>query len=198
LSIGYTFAAQPANVAALTLATGLGVVDALGRLGFDGVQLKWPNDLIADDGKLGGILTETRSLPGGAIMVVSGLGLNLDLDAKLALKLTPDGGRRIADLVGFAGALPCRNELAAGLIDSLCATFCAFEVGGFSAYHGRWAEIDWLRGRSLTVDTPSARVRGTGAGIAEDGALLVATESGEVTRVTSGTIITASEREGIA
>lgn len=195
LSIGYTFAEQPADLAALTLAAGLGVVDALGSIGIEGVQLKWPNDLIANNGKLGGILTETRSLPGGAIMVVSGLGLNLRLNQQIVSDLASEGGRRVVDLAGFAGSLPCRNELTARLIDGLCATFLAFEAGGFSAYVERWTEVDWLQGRSLEVDTPSASVRGTGAGVAGDGALLVLTESGDVTRVTSGTIVLAGEQE---
>lgn len=195
MSIGYTFREQPADLAALTLAAGLGVVDALGGLGIGGVQLKWPNDLIADDGKLGGILTETLPLAGGAIMVVTGLGLNLQLDEQIASAVASDGGRRVVDLAGFAGDLPCRNELTASLIDGLCATFVDFEVSGFSAYLERWTDRDWLRGRRLTVDTPSASIRGTGAGIAGDGALLVLSESGDVTRITSGTIIVASGPE---
>ena len=195
LSIGYTFAAQPADLAALTLVAGLGVVDALGRLGIGGVQLKWPNDLIAGGGKLGGILTETLPLRGDAITVVTGLGLNLQLDRQIASDLASEGGRRVVDLAGFAGDLPCRNELTASLIDALCATFVDFEARGFSAYLERWTEIDWLRGRSVTVETPSASVRGTGAGIARDGALLVLSESGDVTKITSGTIVVASERE---
>ena len=62
LSMGYTFARQPSNLPALTLAIGLGVTEALSEVGVHGVLLKWPNDLMADDGKLGGILTETLPL----------------------------------------------------------------------------------------------------------------------------------------
>ena len=69
LSVGYTFARQPANLAAITLAIGVGAIEALAVVGAAGVQLKWPNDLIANGGKLGGILTETQSLPDGAIML---------------------------------------------------------------------------------------------------------------------------------
>ena len=195
LSIAYTFAPQPANLAALTLAIGLGVVDALGGIGIGGIQLKWPNDLIAGDGKLGGILTETRSHAAGSIMVVSGLGLNLELDQRTAAELASAGGREVVDLAAHVGRLPCRNELAATLIEGLYATFAAFEASGFAAYVDRWTEIDWLRGRSLTVETSTTTLRGTGAGVADDGALLVLTESGEVARITSGTIVAAGERE---
>jgi BirA family biotin operon repressor/biotin-[acetyl-CoA-carboxylase] ligase len=195
LSIGYTFVRQPANLAALTLAIGVGAVEALASVGAHGVQLKWPNDLIASDGKIGGILTETQSLPGNAIKVVSGLGLNLELDPDAASQLAADRAGHVVDLATIVDTLPCRNQLAARLIDSLCEIFVGFEAAGFTPYVERWARSDWLRGRQLTVDTPQARVSGRGAGIAEDGALLVRTAWGEVRRITSGTIVL-SGRQG--
>lgn len=189
LSIGYTFAKQPANLAALTLAIGVGAIEALASVGALGVQLKWPNDLIASDGKIGGILTETQSLPGNAIKVVAGLGLNFELDPDVLSELAAERAGRVVDLATIVDALPCRNQLAARLIDSLCETFVGFDTVGFAPYAERWARYDWLRGRQLAVDTPQARVAGRGAGIAADGALLVRSALGEVSRVTSGTIV---------
>ena len=191
LSLAYTFAAQPANLAALTLAIGVGAIEALDSVGIGGVQLKWPNDLVADDGKLGGILTETQTQPGSAIKVVTGLGLNVELEPGIASKLGSASKGRVVDLTVIADALPCRNRLAAQLIASLGATFVGYESSGFAAYAGRWTQCDWLRGRELTVDTPEDQVTGVGAGIAEDGALLVSTPSGDVRKVSSGTIVMA-------
>jgi BirA family biotin operon repressor/biotin-[acetyl-CoA-carboxylase] ligase len=189
ISIGYTFARQPANLAALTLAIGVGAIEALASVGAPGVQLKWPNDLIASDGKIGGILTETQSLPGGAIKVVSGLGLNIELGPGIVAELAIDRAGPVVDLAAIVDTLPCRNRLAARLIESLCETFVGFDSAGFAPYAGRWARSDWLRGREFAVDTPQARVTGRGAGIADDGALLVRTALGEVSRITSGTIV---------
>lgn len=191
LSIGYTFARQPGDLAALTLAIGLGVVDGLEELGAPGVQLKWPNDLIANDGKLGGILTETQPLPGGAIAVVSGIGLNVDLPEKFDLPDRLDGPQHVIDLTGFTDSVPPLNQLAARLIDRLCMTCVTFEQGGFPPYAERWSEHDWLLGRALVVNTPGQQVAGIGAGVAADGALLVDTGGGSVSRVTSGTVIAA-------
>lgn len=189
LSIAYTFPTQPANLAALTLAIGVSAIEALAGVGAGGVQLKWPNDLIASDGKVGGILTETQSLPGSAIKVVAGLGLNIELGPETAAALSLDGPGRVVDLAAVVDTLPCRNRLAARLIDSLVAAFVGFESEGFAHYAERWARSDWLRGRQLAVDTPRARLAGVGAGIADDGALLVRVESGQVRRITSGTIV---------
>jgi BirA family biotin operon repressor/biotin-[acetyl-CoA-carboxylase] ligase len=191
LSIAYTFAEHPENLAALTLAIGLGVVEGLEDLGAPDIQLKWPNDLIADGGKLGGILTETQSRSNGAIAVVSGIGLNVELPGELDLDGDLDRPQHVVDLAGVADRVPPRNQLAAGIVERLCMTCVAFEQGGFAEHAARWSARDWLLGRKLTVDAPGHRFEGTGAGVAEDGALLVDTGAGTLSRVTSGTVTAA-------
>lgn len=194
LSLAYTFAQQPANLPALTLALGLGVIDALESLGVSGVQLKWPNDLVADDGKLGGILTETQAQGGGAITVVTGVGLNVDLGKDLDSGIETDWARHVADLAGFTSDVPHRNVLAACLIDNLGATFLEYETGGFSSFVHKWSGRDWLLGREVTIDTPQRQVTGVGAGVADDGALLVDTGGGACRRITSGSVVMAGVR----
>lgn len=189
LSIAYTFGIQPQNLSTLTLAIGIGVIDAIEHAGVSGVQLKWPNDLIADDGKLGGILTESKSPASGPVTVVTGVGLNMDLGDVSKLELESGSVRRVADLARFTATLPKYEDLAAHLIDSLCATFVDFEADGFDRYAERWGERDWLFGRNLVVDTQQRQVAGTGAGIADDGALLVDTGKGGVHRITSGSVV---------
>ena len=195
VSVGFTFSTQPANLPALTLAIGLGAIAALGSLGVSGVQLKWPNDLVAGNGKLGGILTETRSHMSGAISIVSGLGINVHLGEKPRPGVETDWAHGIADLAGFVDTLPSRDTLAARLIDGLCTTFIDYEAGGFEHFVARWPDCDWLFGRELTVETPQRRVAGVGAGIARDGALLVDTGAEAVSRITSGSVVIAGRRK---
>lgn len=198
VSVGFTFSMQPANLPALTLAIGLGAIAALEGLGVSGVQLKWPNDLVAGDGKLGGILTETRSHRSGALSIVSGLGINVNLGDKPCHGIQTDWAHGVADLAGFVDTLPCRDLLAARLIDGLCTTFIDYEVDGFEHFVGSWADRDWLFGRELTVETPQCRVAGVGAGIARDGALLVDTGADLVSRITSGSVVIAGSRKAEA
>lgn len=189
LSVSYTFSSQPANLPALTLAIGLGLIDALERLGIGGIELKWPNDLIAGDGKLGGILTESKVLDAGSINVVTGVGLNVDLPAGFDVGAESDGARRVSDLAGLMRKLPSPNAIAACLIDGLCEVFLTYETGGFAAYASRWPQRDWLRGRALTIDAPQGPLSGVAAGVDDDGALLVDGGPGSLHRVTSGTVI---------
>jgi len=195
LSIAYTFELSPENLPGLTLATGLGSIAALKDLGIEGVDLKWPNDLIAMDGKLGGILTEALTQSSGPVTVVTGIGLNIDLTERLDFGLETDWARRIVDLKSHVGEPPSCEEIAASLIRNFHHTLIDYEAKGFSSFAARWAMHDWLFGREVTLDTPRRQVTGVGAGIADDGALLVDTVSDGTQRITTGSVVMAGIRE---
>lgn len=195
LSVACTFASPPENLPALTLAIGLGAIEALKELDVMAVQLKWPNDLIAMDNKLGGILTESLGQPDGAVTVVTGIGLNIDLGERLDVFPDMDEGRRAIDLKSQVAELPDWNRIAAILVSGLSKALADYESGGFAPFSRQWPEHDWLFGREMTIGTPEGEIKGTGAGIAEDGALLVDTLTEGRQRVTSGSIRMAGMRE---
>ena len=132
LSVAYTFATQPHNLPALTLAVGIGLIDALEKLGIFGVTLKWPNDLVAGDGKLGGILTESRVLADESIHVVTGVGLNVALPEDFDLGIHADRGLSVSDLAGIVPEPPPTSVIAARLVDGLCGVFVDYETHGFA------------------------------------------------------------------
>ncbi len=63
------------NAAGLTIATGWGIAECLRERGVP-VALKWPNDLVVGERKLGGILTETRLHKGKIAKAAVGVGIN--------------------------------------------------------------------------------------------------------------------------
>lgn len=193
VSMAYTFASRPENLPALTLAIGLGAIAALQSCEVRGVMLKWPNDLVFDGGKLGGILTEANARGTKAIGIVTGIGINIDGAAAFEHELGPDRLLPPVDLRGCAAALPSRDQVTAHLIHSIRATLAEYEVGGFVSFLRRWRLYDWLRGRHVSVETQGRHVTGTAAGIGEDGALLVVTDNDEKQRITSGSVIVATK-----
>src|SRR5882672_5073771 len=70
------------ELAALPLVAGVAVARALHSLGVARAALKWPNDLVVDGAKLGGILVETR-MQGGASLAVIGIGINFETEPEL-------------------------------------------------------------------------------------------------------------------
>ena len=187
LSIAHTFGERPANMAALTLAVGVAAVHALRDTGADGIGLKWPNDIVAGDGKLGGMLAESYYRSEANAAVVIGIGINLELPSEIRASVDPGWAQAPADLRSILGHRVAREPLYAGMIDHIVAALSTFEQHGFGAFADTWRSYDWLRGRAVTVEQPGGAISGTASGIDGDGALLV---QGPVTttRVISGSI----------
>lgn len=194
LSASYTFAKQPENLSALTLALGLGVIDALGELGARGVELKWPNDLVALDGKLGGILTEVQQQSAGTVTVVAGIGINVDLKNSAEIDMVNGWAQQVVDLESICDVQVSHEQIAAQFMTHLLQAFLDFEASGFASMVERWSRYDWLLGREITIDTSDKQFSGVGAGVADDGALLVDTPESGMRRVTSGSIVKAGPR----
>lgn len=196
LSVSYTYPQQPQNIASLTLALGVAAANGLQQLGADGVQLKWPNDLVARDGKLGGILSEVHGVSGGAATIVAGIGINTQLNAELDFGDEVDWASHVVDLGSICDELPSAESLVASLIDRMHGAFVEFETAGLEPFIERWQQLDWLRGRQITVDAPTGLLSGMGAGIAPGGALLMDVPNAGVREISSGSVVFAGELAG--
>ncbi|UCG72804.1 MAG: biotin--[acetyl-CoA-carboxylase] ligase [Chromatiales bacterium] len=187
LSVSWTMEAGPGGFAGLSLALGVAAHGTLEALGARDVGLKWPNDLVVGDGKLGGLLLDLEGEAAGPLKLVAGIGINVRRDARL----------RAA--VGHGDALPpvaldeccaqpvSRNVLAAGLIAAFGDALAAFELNGFEPFADSWRRLDVLHGKPVSVRVGARTWRGEARGIAPDGALLVA-RNGELEAVLSGDV----------
>jgi len=187
LSASWQFERTPPELAALTLAVGVVVRDVLARTVRVDARLKWPNDLVWDERKLGGILLELIAEAQGGCHVVIGVGLNVAMPPALLRRLS-DWPRGAVDLATATGAVPSRAALAAELVvglDALCRDYAAT---GFTPYRAAWRAADFLRGRSVTLHEPAGEIAATALGIEADGALLVETAGGARKRVLAGDV----------
>lgn len=199
LSMAWQFDPRPPDFPALSLATGVAVRAALADLGLTTVQLKWPNDLVVDDGKLGGVLVELRGEADGPSQVVIGVGINVALPAQAREAVAPNWGRGPVDLHEIIGQPVSRNQLAGRLIARTADMLVRFQDSGFASFRNDFLQADYLRGRALSAPSPTSagaasahrrspgRVHGTGDGVDADGALRVATAQG-VVRIASGEV----------
>jgi BirA family biotin operon repressor/biotin-[acetyl-CoA-carboxylase] ligase len=168
--------ADAAEVGLVALRVGLAAARALDEVGA-AVRLKWPNDLVLAERKLGGVLCEARWVGSHPAWVAVGVGLNVHgpmpetlRGAAIALDEVCPGVRRIDVLDRLLAAL--QGVPSGPRLDD----------GELGAYAGR----DWLRGRRIVE--PAI---GRATGIGDDGALLVETEDGHVERIIGGTVVAA-------
>ena len=188
LSVAWRYAAAPPLLPALTLALGVAVRRVVADLTGAVLGLKWPNDLVHEDRKLGGILVEVGTARPGGCRVVAGIGLNVAFSAE-ALAAVGDQERSATDLRSITSeAPPARTALALALIGAFADLFASYATTGFAPYREEWQRADSLEGRPIRIQSASAQWLGTAAGIDTDGALLVASADGTRRRVASGDV----------
>jgi len=151
----------------LSLRAGLAVADLAGA----GARVKWPNDVLVDDRKVAGILAEGRPQEGWAVL---GIGVNAALD----LAVLPDEVRERAGTLGLA-----ERDLPRALEELLSALERRLEASTEATLRAL-RERDALAGRPVRWEGGS----GTGAGIADDGALLVRDAGGALHALAAGEV----------
>jgi BirA family biotin operon repressor/biotin-[acetyl-CoA-carboxylase] ligase len=186
LSVAWQYAELPADLSALSLIVGLCAVNALHELGIAGVKLKWPNDLVTRNGKLGGILIEMRVEAGGPVQLVVGIGLNvlLEADARAAIKAA---GNVADDIRAHRDPVPDRNAIVASILRRLIPALRDFPRHGLRPHLSHWGACDALFERQVDVENAGEITSGIARGIDTHGALLVETPGG-VQRFISGEV----------
>lgn len=158
------------QAAGLSLLVGVAAAEALHALGAEAVQLKWPNDLLAQGRKLGGVLVEL----GGAGAVI-GIGINLRMPADAATEVEQPW----TDLAALGVDVP-REQVAARLVEALLPRLAAFREHGLdSGLRARWEALHAHAGCEVHVLDAAQAWHGRALGLAADGALRVATADGE-------------------
>jgi BirA family biotin operon repressor/biotin-[acetyl-CoA-carboxylase] ligase len=159
----------------MSLRAGMAVAEAAQTLMPKPLQLKWPNDLMLEGRKVGGVLCEARWQGDSLGWIAVGVGMNVR--------------NRISEELG-SGAISLADEQPDITPDVIAPlVLAALRQLDLSAGHlsgpelKQFARRDWLRGRQLL-----APVAGTAAGLREDGALLVRTSIGSEVPIRSGPV----------
>ena len=147
----------------VSLALGVATAQVLQRLGAVSTRLKWPNDLVVAQRKLGGILVESCGTG-----VVAGVGINLALPAATREAIA----QPCADLDEL-GCHVGREALAAALIEAWNEAFDVFLAQGLAPFLTHWQALDALAHVPVRVLAGEQVIEGVACGIDAQGFLLV-------------------------
>lgn len=184
LSYRRRFDGGMASLAGLSLVAGIAVLRAFTDCGIAGPALKWPNDIVADGRKLGGILVELGGDALGPCHAVVGIGINLCIGTEQGAAIDQPW----TDIATLApGAVPSRNALAGRILSRLAEALDVFSSAGFAAFENEYAQHDALHGRDIVVSAGGEAWNAIANGVTSRGALKVVREGVEV-RLDSGEI----------
>ncbi len=174
----------------LSLATGVAVAEAIEEVAAVPVALKWPNDLLARERKLGGILVELVT-SGAASRAILGIGINVRVPAYTSAGIDQEW----IDLAQTSRGRVERNLLAAAIITHLSRMLERFRQQGFNAdLRRRWQARDPFFSRRVVARSDQGEIRGWGRGIDASGEFLIETES-ETVRVGAGEVSLRLEKQ---
>jgi BirA family transcriptional regulator, biotin operon repressor / biotin---[acetyl-CoA-carboxylase] ligase len=174
----------PAQAPLLTMLAGLSAHAAIQGLTGLTPELKWPNDLLLNGKKVGGILTEMHAEPSVVRFVIVGIGINVNQE-----KLPPELASIATSLRKESGKMNYRLELLVRLLTQFESDYNRFLREGPSFVVERFQRVsNFAKGRRVRVESGSESYVGTTAGLSPEGLLLVAKENGPVLTVIAGDV----------
>lgn len=171
------------TLGSITLTAGVAVAQALTDLTSHEFKLKYPNDIIFKDKKIGGILCELKLTDKPVVLV--GIGINVEQ------KSFPDEITETATSLALNGITVEKESLAAQILNKLETVADKFNENGFSPIRPLWLEANCTLGREVTVNTVDRQLKGRAIDLDESGGLLVETDGG-IERITTGDVLLGS------
>ena len=182
---------EPARLQDFTLWMGLNICELVSNFAKIEPGLKWPNDLLVNGRKAGGMLTEARVDADEIRDLVFGFGLNLNCRAA---DLPRELARTATSLADATGAPLDLNRFAAALIGRVLSAYQQFVEGTRrDKFAELWKRYDVLRGRPVSVTQGTRTATGTATGIDDEGSLIVRLDSGRSERFRAGEVTLAGE-----
>ncbi len=171
----------------LSIYCGIAIARALRDLGYAGVSLKWPNDLLHGGKKLGGILVELTSQSQDYYSLNIGVGINYDFGSDLNSmdhNLFPP-----TDLLKINHDLTvCRSEMSGILARTVIESLKKFNQRSIQSAFKFWPEYDALFEKEVKIIEENDILEGKNIGIDHTGALLL-DDNGVIKKVYNGHLV---------
>jgi BirA family transcriptional regulator, biotin operon repressor / biotin---[acetyl-CoA-carboxylase] ligase len=179
----------PGELPQITLASAVAAVRALQRAAGLAPGIKWPNDLLVDGKKVGGILTEMETESDQIRYLVLGWGLNVNNPG-----FPPELAALATSLFLAAERTFSRVALLKAWLEEFEALYESFLSRGFPGILQEWKKHAVTLGREVAVRQGARTIQGQAVDVDADGALLVVQRGGEIVRVLSGELAPDQER----
>lgn len=169
----------------LTLVTATILADVLSKYADVQPQIKWPNDILINNKKVAGILTEMQAEQDQINYVIIGIGLNVNQEIN---ELPKEIQNKATSLFIETNNLLNIKDLVQNILVTFEKEYMNYINNGFSNIKQKWEHYGFKINKKIWIKTAKGRRQGVFIGIAEDGALLIKFAAGEIEKIYSGEI----------
>jgi BirA family biotin operon repressor/biotin-[acetyl-CoA-carboxylase] ligase len=168
----------------ISLMAAIAVAEALIERGVAGVDIKWPNDVMARDRKISGILAEGASVGSNTARIILGIGVNLNHKS-----FPPELSRTSTSIAIETGDRVVVDEFRDQLLEKIRRWYEVWERDD-GLIVNRWQQLStYARGQRVVVALDDEQVVGMTAGLNESGALRLITDDGEMKVILAGEVM---------
>ncbi|ORU89837.1 MAG: bifunctional biotin--[acetyl-CoA-carboxylase] synthetase/biotin operon repressor [Cycloclasticus sp. symbiont of Poecilosclerida sp. M] len=185
ISFLWNFKAGLSGLSGLSLACGVAVCNALKSNGLTEHGLKWPNDILWERKKIGGILVEVQGESQGDSTAVIGIGVNY----KMSTEASGDIDQPWVDLNrALNGKVPSRNKVVGDLINEILPVLAVYEDTGLPPYVESWNKYDCHKNKKVNIIKAGKSSEFVAKGISASGELKLLNAQGGIEKIMSGEI----------
>ncbi len=175
----------PGQAPLLTLLAAVAAAETLEQISGLKPLIKWPNDLLLRNRKIGGLLNEIHSETDRVHFIVLGMGINLNVDSGM---FPPEIRSLATSLKCETGEAVSRKIFLSSLLQNLERWYDTFLKEGRESVLGAWRNWARIKGKKVRVTSFGEVLAGTAIDIDSDGALILETEDGIQKRVVAGDV----------
>ncbi|MCM8765245.1 MAG: biotin--[acetyl-CoA-carboxylase] ligase [Candidatus Omnitrophica bacterium] len=172
----------PQEASQLTILSAVAVSTAIKEITALECLIKWPNDILVNGEKVGGILTEMQAEIDAVRFVIIGIGINVNTEKR---NLPPQA----SSLKEEKGEKVSRIELFKGILQKIEKYYLLFQDKGFSPILQEWKRHSSILGHQIKIIAHSKTIEGEAIDLDSQGALLVRKDSGFIEKVLVGDVI---------
>lgn len=172
----------PSQAPVLTLLAAVSICEAIKKTVDLDTQIKWPNDIIIHNKKLGGILTELSAEMDEINFLIIGIGLNVNNDKKNLVASATSLKEQKKESVN-------RVSLLQEILRRIEINYLLFQNKGSAAIIDEWRQHNITLGKRVKVYCHKEHLEGEASGIDSDGGLLIRKDSGVIEKVMAGDVV---------
>lgn len=174
---------KPKDGSLITIMSAVACAEAIRNVTGVKITTKWPNDLMINNKKVGGILTELKTQQQKITSAIVGIGINVNTDVR---EFPVDMKQTATSLKNEAGVSYSREPIVAEILNEMDRWYKTLTTLEKEAILQAWKNLTSTLGRKVMIITPQETLTGTAEAIDNEGMLIVRLPSGKSKRINSG------------
>ncbi|MEN4016978.1 MAG: biotin--[acetyl-CoA-carboxylase] ligase [Methanobacterium sp.] len=175
--------ALPLNAPQLTFTAGVAAAKTIKEEYPLDVGIKWPNDILIEDKKVCGILTEINTGKDSIDYIIAGIGIDANVDLEL---IPPELRKDATSLKSELEKEISRMMLVRKFLENFEKMYSEFNHGNFQKILQKWRKYSKTIGRNVEIRKGTEIVKGEAVGVNREGALILELRDGSLRKIISG------------